>query len=293
MHVQITHFTRWLRCKHPHTSTHRHYASDLQQFFTWANKAPNKITVSEVDGYIAHAQAQGHAVATINRRLAALSAFYQFLQIYTDEPPTNPVIPRRHRLKPGRRLPRAVSDDALDRLFTVITLPRDKAIFTLMLRCGLRVGEVHRLSLADLDLQPPDDSLLRLRIRGKGGKERTVYVSAQAEAALEAWLITRPDSSDPALFLNRSKKRLGSGGIQRQLAVYCQQAGVQLTCHQLRHTFGRHLTEAQTPITTTQHLLGHSQLKTTQLYTHLANGQAQAEYDAAMTTVSTWLGGGQ
>lgn len=293
MHVQITQFTRWLRCKYRHSSTHRHYASDLQQFFTWANKAPNKITVSEVDGYIAHAQAEGHTVATINRRLAALSAFYHFLQTHTDDPPPNPVISRRHRLKPGRRLPRAVADDVLDRLFSAITSPRDRAIFTLMLRCGLRVGEVHRLSLADLDLQPPDEGLPRLHIHGKGGKERTVYLSAQAEIALKAWLTTRPDSPDPALFLNRSKKRLGSGGIQRQLAVYCQQAGVQLTCHQLRHTFGRHLTEAQTPITTTQHLLGHSQLKTTQLYTHLANRQAQTEYDAAMATVTAWLGGGQ
>jgi site-specific recombinase XerD len=293
MYQEITHFIRWLRCKHPHTSTHRHYASDLQQFFTWVNQAPNEITVNDVDDYIAHAQAEGHVVATINRRLAALSAFYQFLYTHTDEPSPNPVIPRRHRLKPDRRLLGAIPDDTLDRLFAVIASPRDKAIFTLMLRCGLRVGEVHRLSLADLDLHLPGNGLPRLRIRGKGGKERTVYLSAQALVALKSWLAARPDSSDPALFLNRYKKRLGSGGIQRQLAVYCRQIGVHLTCHQLRHTFGRHLTEAQTPITTTQHLLGHSQLKTTQGYTHLANRQAQTEYDAAMTTVTAWLGGGQ
>jgi len=144
MHAQITPYIRWLRCKHPHTGTHRHYAGDLQQFFAWAGKSPSEITVSEVDGYIAHAQAEGHAVATINRRLAALSAFYQFLQTHTDAPPPNPVIPRRHRLKPGRRLPRAVPDDVLERLFAAITAPRDRAIFTLMLRCGLRVGEMPR-----------------------------------------------------------------------------------------------------------------------------------------------------
>jgi len=119
------------------------------------------------------------------------------------------------------------------------------------------------------------------------------YLSPQVLTAVNEWLAVRPDSTDPALFLNRHKKRLGIGGIQRQLAVCCRQAGVHLTCHQLRHTFGRHLTEAQTPITTIQHLLGHSQLKTTQLYAHLANRQAQAEYDAAMATVAAWLGGGQ
>ena len=294
MYQEITQFTRWLRYKHPRTSTHRHYASDLQQFFIWAGKAPNKITVSDVDAYIAHAQVvQGHAVTTVNRRLAALSAFYQFLTTHLDGPPVNPVIPRRHRLKPGRRLPRDTADNDLDHLFAVITSPRDQAIFTLMIRGGLRVGEVHHLSRADLDLQPPADSLPSLRVRGKGGKQRIVYLSPQALTALEAWLAVRPDTPNPALFLNRYGRRLGISGIQKQLATYSRQTGVPLTCHQLRHTFGRHLTEAQTPITTTQRLLGHSQLKTTQLYTHLANRQAQTEYDAAMEKISDWLGGGQ
>jgi len=132
MHKEITQFTRWLRCKHLHTSTHIHYGSDLRLFFAWANKPPDEISVSDVDDYITHAQAQSHAIATINRRLATLSAFYQFLHIHTDNSPANPVIPRRHCIKQGRLLPRDVSDDTLDRLFAVITSPRDKAIFALM-----------------------------------------------------------------------------------------------------------------------------------------------------------------
>ena len=105
MYVEIQKFTRWLRCKSPHSSTHCHYTSDLKLFFTWANKPPAVIIVSDVDAYIAHCQSRGHAVATINRRLAALSAFYRFLQTHTDEPSSNPVIPRRHFvIKPGRRL---------------------------------------------------------------------------------------------------------------------------------------------------------------------------------------------
>lgn len=94
MYPEVTKFTRWLQCKSPHTSTHRHYASDLKLYFARANKAPATITVSDIDAYVAHCQTQGHAIATINRRLAALSAFYQFLQAHTDEPPANPVIPR-------------------------------------------------------------------------------------------------------------------------------------------------------------------------------------------------------
>ncbi len=105
MYKEATQFTRWLQCKHPHTSTHIHYASDLRLFFAWANKPPDEITVKDVDTYITHAQAEGHAIATINRRLTALSAFYQFLCIHANNPPTNPVIPRRYCIKQGRRLP--------------------------------------------------------------------------------------------------------------------------------------------------------------------------------------------
>lgn len=102
-------------------------------------------------------------------------------------------------------------------------------------------------------------------------------------------MAVRPLGSDPAVFLNRSGHRLSVAGIQKCLATYCRQAEIWLTCHQLRHTFGRHLTEAQVPVTTTQQLLGHAQLRTTQIYTHLSNRQAQAEFDAAMAQIASWF----
>lgn len=111
----------------------------------------------------------------------------------------------------------------------MVTSPRDKAIFTLMLRCGLRVGEVHRLSLVDLDLDPTQGRLARLLIHGKGGKQRVVYLSPQALAALKEWLAVRPDSLDSAVSLNRFGRRLGISGIQDRLAHYCQQANLRLT----------------------------------------------------------------
>jgi len=292
MYPKVTKFNQWLRCQYPQSTTAVHYTSDVRLFFTWANKPPAQITIRDVDAYIEHCREQGHAVNTVNRRLAALRAFFHFLQHFADSPPPNPVIPRRHFIKQGHRLPRDVADSVLDQLFAVITSPRDKAIFTLMLRCGLRVGEVHRLSLVDLDLEPTQGQLARLRIRGKGGKQRVAYLSPQALAVLKEWLAVRPDSPDPAVFLNRFGRRLGISGIQDRLAHYCREANLRLTCHQLRHTFGRHLTEAQVPITTIQRLLGHSQLKTTQGYTYLSNRQAQAEYDTAITTINTWLESG-
>jgi site-specific recombinase XerC len=255
MFPEIEQFKKHLWRQSPHTSTHRHYASDLRLFFAWADKPPAAITIGDVGAYITQCQEQGHAIATINRRLTALRSFYQFLATEIDNPPANPVLPRRHFVRHRHTLPRDVSDDTLARLFAVITSSRDTAIFLLMLRCGLRVSEIRQLSLADLDLQPPPGQLPRLWVHGKGGKQRVVYLSSQALAALNEWLAIRPNSSDPAVFLNRFGHRLSMTGIQKRLAHYCCQAGIWLTCHQLRHTFGRHLTEAQVPVTTTQRLL--------------------------------------
>jgi site-specific recombinase XerC len=111
------------------------------------------------------------------------------------------VLPRRHFIRQGRRLPRDVEDALMQRLFAVIILPRDRAMFVLMLRCGLRVGEVRTLTLQDLYLQPTPGNLPRLWPHGKGGSQRVVYLSAQALVALKAWLAARPNVEDQAVFL--------------------------------------------------------------------------------------------
>jgi site-specific recombinase XerC len=227
----------------------------------------------------------GHAIATINRRLAALRSFYQFLAMMNDEAPKNPVRPKRHFIHQGQRLPRDVQDNDLERLFAVIQSPRDRAEFLLMLRCGLRVGEVRNLSMDDLYLYSIPGSLPRLWLHGKGGKERVVYLSSQAMAALQTWLGIRPNGIEQAVFVNRFGKRLTVTGIQLQLATYCQQAGVWVTCHQFRHTFGRHMVEVRVPVTTIQKLMGHARLRTTEIYLHISDKQVQADYEAAMEQV--------
>ncbi len=282
---EVDRFSKWLRRQNPHSSTPLHYASDLSLFFAWFKQSPGRVTPRDVDRFIEHAQARGHSTATINRRLAAVRSFYHFLSFDTEGEFANPVLPRRHMIRQGRRLPRDVEDAVLDRLFRVIALPRDRCMFLLMLRCGLRVGEVRNLSLEDLFLQPAHGSLPRLLVHGKGGTERTVYLSAQAQAALRAWLAVRGNGSDAALFLNRFGHRLTVTGIQDRLAGYCRHAGVWVTCHQLRHTFGRHLAEARVPVTTIQRLFGHARLKTTELYVHLSDQEVQASYEAAMVEI--------
>ena len=286
---EIEKFQKWLRRKSPHASTHIHYVSDVRLFFAWANKSPGEVTVRDVDEYIEHSQSKGHAIATVNRRLASLRSFYLFLTLDSDDAPPNPVIPRRHFIRHGERLPRDVEDADLQKLFEAINHSRDRAMFILMLRCGLRVGEVRNLMLGDLYLQPSPGNLPRLWLRGKGDKRRVVYLASQPHAALLQWLDVRPKVEDQAVFVNRFGKQLTVTGIQDRLAHYCEAAGLCLICHQFRHTLGRHLIEARVPVTSIQRLFGHVRLRTTELYLHIANSQVQADYESAMEQVAERL----
>jgi site-specific recombinase XerC len=289
MFPEIERFGKWLRCQSPQATTHIHYTSDVKLFFAWAGKTPASITLHDVDAYVAHCRDLGQAGATVNRRLAALRRFYHFLSLESDDAPPNPVVSRRHFVRRGRRLPRDARDGDVDKLLTVITAPRDRAMVLIMLRSGLRVGEVQRLARNDLCLEPLPSGLPHVRVHGKGDIWRTVYLSPQVVAALRDWLAVRPAVEDPALFLSRYGTCLSVDGIQERLAHYCRQAGVWITCHQLRHTFGRHSVEAGMPVTSIQRLLGHHRLRTTQTYLYLSNWQVLAEYDAAMARVSRWL----
>ena len=278
MYSELAQFKNWLKCQYPTSSASVHYSSDLALFVSFTGKAPDNISPSDVDRYISYSLKEGHRPATINRRLSALRTFYYFLSMTCDQPPACPVLPR-HRLRKSYPLPRDVSDPDIKILFAQIDGQRDKAMFRLMLDCGLRVGEVHKLSLKDLHFEDPPHII----VHGKGGKQRIVYLSPPAEEALKGWLASRPVSNDRAVFISEHGKRLSVAGIQNLLKEYCKKAGIHLTCHQLRHTFGRHMAEADLPLTSLQSLLGHKSVRTTQIYVHLGNKHLQAEYDRAIS----------
>ena len=286
---EIEEFLGWLRRKSPESSTAVHYGNDLKLFFTWLGKACSDVMVQDIDAFIEYSLSKGLAITTVNRRLCALRSFYHFLAIQSDGAPRNPVIPRRHFIRRGEHLPRDIEDSLLEGLFAVIHNVRDRAMFLLMLRCGLRVSEVRHLSLGDLYLEPSFGNLPRLWLHGKGNKQRVVYLSAQALAALQDWLLQRPVTGDEAAFINRFGKRFTVTGIQDRLAKYCRKAGIWITCHQFRHTFGRHLTEARTPVTSIQRLLGHRWLKSTEVYLHISDPQVQEDYETAMQEVLSRL----
>jgi site-specific recombinase XerD len=139
---QITSFEKYWRRRKPTSSTAVHYASDVRIFFQWAQRtAPEAITVHHIDEFIEWQQESDRASATIQRRLVALHAFYDFLAYMQDQEVANPVVPQRHYIDLGHHLPRNLHESEIEKLFlTIGDHLRDRTIFTLMLHAGLRVG---------------------------------------------------------------------------------------------------------------------------------------------------------
>jgi site-specific recombinase XerD len=162
---QIEEFVNWVHRRNAQARTWRDYRNDLQQFAAIVGDCdPALITFREIDLFIARQREKGFKPATVNRRLAAILAFFAFL---ADENPNLvcPIIPRRHYLREPQRLPKPVQEEALGTFFAAIEAEtafrtRDRAMFLLMLRCGLRIGEVAGLLLADLYLNELHPRLL-------------------------------------------------------------------------------------------------------------------------------------
>ncbi|GAB1469832.1 tyrosine recombinase XerA [Chloroflexota bacterium] len=277
MQLDHTPFNDWLTCQYPHSSARKHIISDLALFFSWAGKPPSEISPQDVNQYIHHCLEKSLSPLTINRRLSSLRLIYYFLRIIQEEPLDCPV-QKRHFLRKPQPLPRDANEEQIAALFSVITNKRDKAIFTLMLEYGLRVGEVCALSLDDVLLEDPP----RLKIHGKGGRQRITYLPPPAIPILTDWLTSRPVTKDRAVFISQRGKRLSVNGIQFILKEYCQKAGVQVTCHQFRHAFRRRMAEASMPVTSLQKLLGYRSPRITQRYINLSNPVLQADYDHAI-----------
>jgi len=282
---EIESFVNWVRRRNPQARTWRDYRYDLRQFVAVVgDRPPEAVTFHDVDCFVINQTERGFKAATVNRRLAAVMSFYTFL---ADEHPRLicPVLPHRHNLKPPHRLPRPAQESIVGQFFGVIQDKRDRAMFTLMLRCGLRISEVARLQLADLYL---NESLPRLVVSGKGNKERAVYLSPQAERILRDWLRERPRENSNFVFLSYLGNGLSTTAIHKRLMRYRTEAGITLTAHQLRHTFANDLLEAEVPVTTIQKLLGHAWLESTQTYVAANDKQVQADYQTACRHLEGW-----
>lgn len=239
----------------------------------------------DIRRFVAECHRGGLGASAIRRRLAGLRTFYRFL-IREGETRRNPAAgiaaPRS-----GRPLPATLDVDETARLLDPSDGNagpldiRDRALFELMYSSGLRLAE-----LAALDLERVDGATTRLRIDGKGGRARMVPVGRRARQALAEWLRARPTMAGEdcaALFVSRRGTRLSHRAIQQRLVTLARRRalGRPVHPHMLRHAFATHLLESSGDLRAVQELLGHANIATTQIYTHLDFQHLAQVYDQA------------
>jgi site-specific recombinase XerD len=254
----------------------------LDQFSKWLNVPLCEITRKEIGLYVDHLLRKRRTPKTITCHLQTIRLFFDYLINEEGQTILNPVT--RISLRLPKPLPRHLKDDQVTSLFAAIRDLRDRAMFMLMLRCGLRVQEVAQLTVDAVEYG-------RRQIfvsHGKGAKDRVVYMSEDARSALQAYLARR-SSKAKALFLVQKGPMKGNPisvrGIQKRIEYYARKNHLSVSCHRLRHTMATQLLNADADLTTIQDLLGHSQVTTTQRYCRVANLKVQRDYYKAMKLV--------
>lgn len=247
---------------------------------------PDQVTRDDVTSYIGTLRERGLAPSSIERKVASAKSFHKFLvrEGVTENHPTASVpLP-----KVPKRLPVVVSIDEIDRMLSqpFPVTPgglRDSAMLEVLYGCGLRVSELTGLDLTDIDLT---DGFLR--VFGKGSKERVVPIAGAALRAMAEYLshgrpFLRPKSSrsrqDPAaVFINQRGGRMTRQTVFTTVRAYAGRVGLDMHPHTLRHSFATHMLEGGADLRSLQDMLGHSDISTTQLYTHVDRSHIREEY---------------
>ena len=280
-------FDSYLKRRYPGRTTAKHYVSDVRIFLTECPCCVLEVTAVEIDGFVNRQHAQQRAVTTVNRRVAALKSFFDFVGQQLGEPEReNPVSRRRHAARAPKHLPRDLSDEEVARFLSVVDTRRDKAMVALMLYAGLRVREVTELRALDITVPQAPEGAIRLRVMGKGRKERIVYLKRATAGDLLAYLEERAtaEAQEP-LFRNRFGRPITTSGVENRVTTYAARSGVEVTCHRLRHTYARWMMEGEMPILALARLMGHAHLQSTQRYIDSADPHVRRAYEEAMGQV--------
>lgn len=271
----------------PHTISA--YGGDLRAYLKFlSNRSvdPLQARREDVVAFMADLQSRQMAPSTVERKVAAVKSFYSFLvrEGMTENHPTiDLALP-----KVPARLPEVLSIEDVERLMSQ-AFPsgpvgyRDRAVLEVLYGCGLRVSELTGLDVLDLDLESGF-----LRVMGKGGKERMVPIAGAALTALSEYLSRgRPflrakkasTRQDPAaVFLNVRGGRLTRQAVFGIVRAYGERVGLQLHPHTLRHSFATHMLQGGAELRSLQEMLGHADISTTQVYTHVDRGHVREEY---------------
>src|SRR6266571_5883968 len=238
-----------------------------------------RTTAQDITDFITAAQSAGLAPTTINTKLSILTSFFEHLR-EEGQMTHQPVLRRRHRLLTPTVLPKPIPDTDLIAFFQVIDSVRDRLIFLLMLRCGLRVSEVCALSWDAIDLSA---GTIRIN-RGKGQVDRIVYLSPDVEQTLQVWRAHHP--SGPYLFPRpkRHRAHLFRSQINRLMDQYLAAAGLTKhdSPHCLRHTFATHLLNAGVSLEVLKELMGHHSMQLTLRYAQLYDTTKKHQDEQAM-----------
>lgn len=282
---QFLNYLRSERRYSPHTLDGYH--RDLQQLALQLNIQVDEdwraIDSQQVRQAIALAHRKGLNGRSLQRRLSALRRFYSWLaqkKGFENNPAVGISAP-----KTERSLPRALDTDQTQRLMQINPddplATRDLAMLELTYSSGLRLSELASLDLGDIDLRANS-----LRVTGKGRKTRELPIGRYAHEALQNWLNVRRDWVPPqeqALFVSRQGKRISHRSIQQRFKTWAQKMGLEVPLHphMLRHSFASHLLESSGDLRAVQELLGHADISTTQIYTHLDFQHLARVYDQA------------
>jgi site-specific recombinase XerD len=276
-------FTRALTSVGPRTVDA--YRGDIAAFVEWCERAgidgPGAVDRITLRRYLAFLNTRRYARRTVGRKAAALRRYFRWLSrtgAITSDPSARLSAP-----KGEGRLPRVLGSGELETLLVTgddddAVALRDVAVVELLYGSGLRVGELSALRPADLDL-----ARRRLVVWGKGSKQRQVPMTQPSAEALARWLSEgRPafvtdESPHDAVFLNRRGRRLSPRDVRR---ILDRRAAAPTHPHALRHTFATHLLDNGADLRAVQELLGHADLATTQVYTHVSKERLRAVYDA-------------
>jgi len=264
--------------------TRENYARDIRLLLTLADKTPlNDLTSNHIRRFIGNVHGRGTGGKSIARHLSAWRGFFDYL-IQRHGFSNNPCAGMRAPKSP-KSLPQALSSDQAIQLVTIegdepLTV-RDRAILELFYSSGLRLAELVSLNIDALDFAEGT-----VTVTGKGSKTRIVPVGSHATQAIRNWLAVRNSmtpAEETALFVNHRGKRISSRAVQYRIKEWAIKQGISSDVHphMLRHSFASHVLQSSGDLRAVQEMLGHANISTTQVYTHLDFQHLAKVYDAA------------
>jgi len=285
---QIARFYQYLETEKQYSShTLKNYQRDISAFLAYCEQQSiddfSQLDSAHIRSFVASRHRQGLAGRSLQRNLSALRSLFHYLnkqRLLSTNPAKGVRAP-----KTPRKLPEVLTVDQLDQLLHIrsddILSIRDKAMMELMYGCGLRLSE-----LVGLDLKKIDEKQQKLNVIGKGEKQRELPYGGKAKDALQNWLSVRPqlaDGDEQAVFVSQRGQRLKQRSIQQRMKKWAITQGLDsdLYPHKLRHSFASHILESSGDLRAVQELLGHENLSTTQIYTHLDFQHLAKVYDDA------------